>query len=57
MTEIKEFNKWLKEFEDKFGITAYKEIINEMTKLLRADEEIRKSRDNWREKYEELKIK
>lgn len=55
MTEIKEFNEWLKEFEIKFGLTAYKEIINRMTSLLQANQEIRKSRDNWRRKYDEVK--
>lgn len=34
MTEIKEFNQWLKEFEDKFGITAYNEIIKELTSFI-----------------------
>jgi len=54
-TELKEFIDWEKEFRNKFGIEAYTQIMNKMTSLLQANEELRKSRDKWKEKFKKIK--
>ncbi len=47
--------KLFKEFEDKFGFKAYNSILDIFSRLHVRIEELIKSRDNWRNKYFELK--
>ncbi len=47
--------KLLKEFEEKFGFKCYEELKDMMAKMYMKIEELKKSRDNWREKYQMVK--
>tara|TARA_R100001530_G_scaffold96094_2_gene66858 strand:- start:305 stop:487 length:183 start_codon:yes stop_codon:yes gene_type:complete len=53
--KMTEFYKNMKKLEEKFGITAWNEILSELSKLQMKIEELIKSRDNWKHKYMELK--
>ena len=55
MTIPKQINKQLAEIENKLGIKAYNEIMDFYYTLIRKIEDLQKSRDNWRNKFEELK--
>lgn len=52
---MKEVRELFKEIEDKLGIKAYNELMKFNYTLYRKIEDLTKSRDNWRLKYEELK--
>jgi hypothetical protein len=43
--------KLLREFEKKFGFEAYEGIKEILSKLYLKVQELKKSRDKWREKY------
>jgi len=47
--------KSLKEIEEKFGIRAYNEIVNLIGKQQERIDDLKKSRENWKRKYETLK--
>lgn len=49
--------KELKKFEKKFGFEAYEEIKKFMGSLVQKIEELKLSRENWKNKYMRLKKK
>lgn len=49
--------KELKKFEEKFGFKAYEEIKKFMGSLVQKIEELKLSRENWKNKYMKLKEK
>ena len=55
MPLIKELTKQWREVEKKLGLKAIKEIENYLYTLIRKIEDLEKSRNNWRNKYFELK--
>lgn len=48
---------WLKKFEKKFGFDAYNEILKEFGKMAQRIEELKQSRNKWKNKYLALKEK
>ena len=55
MKESKEVIKLFKEFESKFGFKTYEKLKEYFYTLLRKIEDLEKSRDNWKNKYNNLK--
>lgn len=55
MPEINEEIKFFKEFEKNFGFEAYEKIKKIMSRLYMKIEELEKSREEWKKKYNELK--
>ncbi len=52
---MSEFYKNMKKLEEKFGVSAFNEVVNELGKLQMKIEELKASRDNWKSKYMKLK--
>jgi hypothetical protein len=52
---MKEINKSFAELKEKLGITAFEEVAKFYYTLVRKIEDLTKSRDNWRKKYQDLK--
>jgi len=52
-----ELIKIWKEIKEKFGINAFDELQDYVSKLMAKIEELEKGRDDWKEKYYELNIK
>ena len=52
---MEEIIKKYKEIKDKLGITAFEEVCKFHYTLIRKIEDLTKSRNKWREKYEEFK--
>lgn len=50
-----EFNKLLKELSEIMKIDTINKIHSHINSLMRENEDLKKSRDNWRKKYEQLK--
>jgi len=47
-----EFNKLLKELSEIMKVDTINKIHSHINSLMRENEDLKKSRDNWREKYE-----
>jgi len=54
---MKELIKKIKEFEKKSGLKLYEDIMNDLVKISMKIEDLKKSRENWKEKYMEVKKK
>jgi DNA repair exonuclease SbcCD ATPase subunit len=52
---MKELIKKIKEFEKKSGLKLYEDIMNDLVKISMKIEDLKKSRENWKEKYMEVK--
>jgi len=52
---MKELLKQLKVIEEKWGLKAYEEILGWANKVQMNSDEVTKSRDKWRKKYENLR--
>ncbi len=55
MSELKRIAKQMNKIREVFGIKAFQEIENYIYTLYRKIEDLIKSRDNWKNKYKELK--
>jgi len=55
MRETKNIEKQFKDFEKKFGFKTYENIKQIYSSLYQKIEELKKSRDKWKEKYNSLK--
>ena len=54
---MKELIRKIKRFEEQSGLKLYDEIIDDIFKMEMKIDELKKSRENWREKYFNLKRK
>ena len=54
---MREEIKLLKEFESKFGFTAYEELKSIMARMYERISELEHSRDKWKEKCNNCKSK
>lgn len=52
---MQELIKKIRKFEEKSGLKLYNEIMDDLGKFKRDLDELRISRDNWKNKYMELK--
>lgn len=52
---MEEIYKKFKELKEKLGIKAFEDVMDYHYTLIRKIEDITKSRDSWRKKYEELR--
>jgi len=57
MNEILDITKEMEEIREKLGIMAFDAVTNYVGSVVQAMERVTKSRDKWRAKYFELKIK
>ena len=53
--ELKEISKEMDKIREVFGIKAFQEIERYIYTLYRKIEDLIKSRDNWKNKFEKLK--
>jgi len=51
----KEIDKLFKEFEEKFGFKSYEKIKLIYSRTYQKIDELTKARENWKEKYYQLK--
>ena len=52
---MKELIKKIKKFEEKSGLKLYDEIMDDLNKIHMKVEDLKKSRENWKNKYRRLK--
>jgi len=52
---MKELTKQLRVIEEKWGIQAYKDIVDVLVKKEMRIDDLTESRENWKKKYKDLK--